>query len=300
MTADKILSKWATFSTVKNPHSKIFICLCYITEKNLMKNFTYIFLFFILVIISTSFIFSKKTFTPPGTVKISDKLFFDETEITNFNWGEYLYWKKIHFGDSSREYKASLPDTLVWLDSSAYNKPYVEYYFSHPAYRNYPVVGISYEQAVDFCKWRTDRVLELHAHQHKKDYIPNKFQYRLPTKAEWETVAKAGYDEKTFKIFESKKYKGMARANLTRPYVKNTAPQSDNADVTAPVYSYWANSYGLWQIIGNVSEMISEKGIAKGGSWHDKENEVSVEKDYSYNKPKSWLGFRCVCEILEE
>uniref|UniRef100_UPI001EF7E9DA hypothetical protein n=1 Tax=Serratia marcescens TaxID=615 RepID=UPI001EF7E9DA len=53
------------------------------------------------------------------------------------------------------------PDTLVWRDQLSFNEPYVEYYFRHPSYNNYPVVGVSWKQATDFCIWRTDRVNEL-------------------------------------------------------------------------------------------------------------------------------------------
>ena len=54
----------------------------------------------------------------------------------------------------------ALPDTLVWRSELAYNEPYVEYYFRYPAYNYYPVVGVTWEQAHDFCIWRTDRVNE--------------------------------------------------------------------------------------------------------------------------------------------
>lgn len=244
---------------------------------------------------------NKHLFSPPGTVNVSEKLFYDETEITNFHWREYVYWKKNHFGDTSAEYKMSLPDTTVWLDPTAYNQPYVGYYFSHTAYRDYPVVGITYEQAADYCKWRTARVKEYYKIRNKKsDHVPNKFHYRLPTKKEWEIMAKAGYSEKTLKSFE-KKYKGMARYNVKRELGKTIYSEKNiHWDVTAPVYSYWPNSYGVWQIMGNVAEIVSEKGIAKGGGWIHREEEVTAEKEFTYDGPKSWLGFRCVCEVIEE
>jgi len=72
---------------------------------------------------------------------------------------------------------------------------------------------------------------------------------------------------------------------------------SDNADVTAPVYSYWKNWFGLFNAIGNVAEMISEKGICKGGSWHHEFEDCRAGKDIPYDKTKAWLGFRCVCVV---
>ncbi len=88
--------------------------------------------------------------------------YMDETEIANIDWREYLWWLKRVFGESYPEvvFKAT-PDTLVWREELSYNEPYVETYFRHPAYQNYPVVGVSWLQATDYCKWRTDRVNEM-------------------------------------------------------------------------------------------------------------------------------------------
>jgi len=90
-----------------------------------------------------------------------DAFYIDETEVRNIDYREYLYWLVRVFGnDYPQVYKKALPDTLVWRRKLAYNEPYVEYYFRHPAYRDYPVVGITWVQADAFCTWRTDRVNE--------------------------------------------------------------------------------------------------------------------------------------------
>ena len=87
--------------------------------------------------------------------------YMDETEVTNHYWLEYLSWLQRVYGSSYPEVvRRALPDTLVWREKLAFNEPYVDYYLRHPAYRDYPVVGISWNQANDFCKWRTDRVNE--------------------------------------------------------------------------------------------------------------------------------------------
>jgi sulfatase modifying factor 1 len=91
-----------------------------------------------------------------------NSFFIDRTEVANVHYREYIYWLENVF--NSEEYKFVLdkarPDTLVWRSELGYNEPYVEYYFSHPSYNYYPVVGVTWRQASDFCMWRTDRVNE--------------------------------------------------------------------------------------------------------------------------------------------
>ncbi len=87
--------------------------------------------------------------------------YIDESEVSNANYREWLYWINRVFVDYPQVYKNALPDTLVWRRALAYNEPYVENYLRHPAYADYPVVGVSWIQASNFCNWRTDRVNEL-------------------------------------------------------------------------------------------------------------------------------------------
>lgn len=87
--------------------------------------------------------------------------FMDETEVANVHYREYMYWLDNTFSSDTSIMKRALPDTLIWREELAYNEPYVEYYFRYPSYNFYPVVGVSWQQAHDFCIWRTDRVNEL-------------------------------------------------------------------------------------------------------------------------------------------
>jgi sulfatase modifying factor 1 len=87
--------------------------------------------------------------------------YMDQTEITNVNYREYLYWLDRVFGVNNKQvWRHALPDTLVRRDPMAFNEPYVEYYFRHPSFNEYPVVGVDWEQANDYSLWRTDRVNE--------------------------------------------------------------------------------------------------------------------------------------------
>jgi sulfatase modifying factor 1 len=79
--------------------------------------------------------------------------YMDETEVANINWLEYEYYIK---QDSDEYYwKNNLPDTTVWAKNMAYNDPYVDHYYRYPGFRFFPVVGVNWRQAVNYCKWRT-------------------------------------------------------------------------------------------------------------------------------------------------
>lgn len=84
--------------------------------------------------------------------------YVDEAEVSNYDYREYLNSLSHFFKDDRSIYKQALPDTLVWRSELAYNEPYVRNYFRYPAYNEYPVVGVSWKQATDYSKWRTDMV----------------------------------------------------------------------------------------------------------------------------------------------
>jgi gliding motility-associated lipoprotein GldJ len=90
--------------------------------------------------------------------------YMDETEVTNKSYAEYLYWVKAVFPPTEENYKniynGAIPDTLVWRNRLGYNETMTNNYLRHPAYANYPVVGVNWIQATEFCKWRTNRVNE--------------------------------------------------------------------------------------------------------------------------------------------
>lgn len=96
----------------------------------------------------------------PRRITVSS-FYIDESEVANVHYREYLFWLRRMYNESFPDVlRKALPDTLVWRSELAYNEPLVEYYFRHPAYNDYPVVGVNWKQAVDYAKWRSNRVNE--------------------------------------------------------------------------------------------------------------------------------------------
>ncbi|MDR0811366.1 MAG: SUMF1/EgtB/PvdO family nonheme iron enzyme [Paludibacter sp.] len=88
--------------------------------------------------------------------------YMDQYEVSNVEWREYVHWMQVVFGTTAPSLiKRAEPNRYAWREELAYNEPYVQSYSEHPAFDHYPVVGVSWEQAMDYCTWRTDRVNEM-------------------------------------------------------------------------------------------------------------------------------------------
>lgn len=239
----------------------------------------------------------KRVFIPPGTVKISDTLYFDKSEVTNLSWHEYLYWLKTMHGKESKEYKAALPDTSVWLfDGMTSNQPWQSSFSNVKHFNNLPICGITHEQAIAFCKWRTERVRYFVNLSDR--YIDCEFSYRLPTGPEWEFVADGSSE-----VFSNMKPPVVLKANATTTLLNVSWPANlnygQNLDFlhTTNVDSYKPNRFGVYDMTGNVAEMLLEKGLCKGGGFYHNPEEARNGKYVHYEKPAAWLGFRCVCVV---
>ncbi|MCQ2286166.1 MAG: hypothetical protein MJZ76_04750, partial [Bacteroidales bacterium] len=123
---------------------------------------------FLFVVLAYVFEGSAQHLTPtnymqkvPASVnlqKISDSIYYDNDEIRVIDYMEYQFWVKRIFGKESSEYRATLPDTSIIRSQISFVNP--ETYATHPAYKNFPILGVSPEQARAYCRWRTDRVAE--------------------------------------------------------------------------------------------------------------------------------------------
>lgn len=230
----------------------------------------------------------------------------------------YLYYlDHLRFVEKDEAaYRNALPDTLVWRMKLAYNEPYVAYYLRHPAYRNYPLVGVSWEQANAFCAWLTKTYNATPGMKYKN------VRFDLPTANEWKAAARGGIKYAPFawggpNLRNSKgeqlaNYRRISESAMMRDTVDGKlvyiADPDDNfagmlndaADITAPVDAYWPNSYGLYNVCGNVEELVKEKGISKGGSWHDPGHYLLLtsKEQYTAKEPASAeRGFRIVMHV---
>jgi formylglycine-generating enzyme required for sulfatase activity len=275
--------------------------------------------------------------TPPGTVWLRDNLFIDETEITNFSYQEFLFWLKQR---KDARYYLMLPDTNCWTRSDIGSADkLIAAYFTLKYYYDYPVVGVSMAQAEEFCRWRTDMVNAFYYVKEKKQRYNHdsesvyfqkaskKVLYRLPAQNEWEYAAAAGLDYCNFPMgYESLTHNNIPVNNTLEYhnyYVKDFKTIDKKCDnpievgcPTIPVYAGKANRYGLYQVIGNVSELTSdslvkgfnyslplfsiERSETEKGSFTMNSLTYSYELNKKYKRPEPWIGFRCICEVLEK
>lgn len=218
------------------------------------------------------------------------------------------------------------PDTLAWVRDFAYsyNEPMAKQYFSHPAFGNYPVVGVTWKQATAFCEWRS---------QYLNAYLINKNRstespFRLPTEAQWEYAARGGRSQSPYPwggpYLRNKK--GCLLANF-KPG-RGNYPE-DGGFYTVRADAYWPNDFGLYNMAGNVSEWTSslyyeggynfqhdmnpdirynakdqdpprmKRKVIRGGSWKDVGYFLQTStRAYEYqDTSKAYIGFRCVIDL---
>lgn len=248
-----------------------------------------------------------------SVAKITDTLYAGKYEVSNLLY--HFFQNDLIKNNKKELLKTSQIDSLNWRDKLDYNEPFVEFYFRHPAYQNYPVVNISHEAANLFCEWLTEK----YNSNPKREF--KKVLFRLPTEKEWEKAARGSYDLSAYPWGPYLNQNGKFMCNfrrvgdecikydsLSKSYIidKNTGSYgiagilNDAADITAPVKSYFPNSFGLYNVCGNVAEMIKEKGISCGGGWKSPGGDVRTKSRGSYTKSATDLGFRYFMEIIEK
>mgnify|MGYP000935641379 FL=1 len=285
----------------------------------------------------TDIIWKKEDFPDVDYVEVMDSLFVSREEavdgVPTFNVKllnyRYTWFDRNNAAKKGGKIKNFMkneilnvyPDTAVWVKdfNYSYNDPMHQDYFYHQSYGDYPVVGVSWEQANAFCNWRTRK---------KNDYLKSKKNrisvpdFRLPTEAEWEYAARGGLEFATYPWGSggTQSDRGCFLANF-KPVRGNYA--ADGALYTMEAKSYNANDYGLYNMAGNVSEWTNtaynlssyymastmnpnvenrknKRKIIRGGSWKDVAYFLEVgSRDYEYaDTARSYIGFRTVQNYL--
>lgn len=234
---------------------------------------------------------------------------------------------KISRKDMIKKYSVPIyPDELCWIRdfSYSYNEPYTRNYFDHPAFDDYPVVGVNWHQANAFCKWRTNFY-----NQYKDAKEMQTEEFRLPSEIEWEYASRGGKDLSPYP------WGGPYIRNAKGCLLANFKPGRGNYPEDGGLYTvkadeYFPNDYGLYCMAGNVAEWcidayqenayarqhdlnpvykydaadtdpeVLKRKVIRGGSWKDISHYLQTgTRAWEYqDSQKSYIGFRCVLTFL--
>lgn len=255
---------------------------------------------------NTSFVFvpSGTLYQGDSTVSIQAFLMLDH-EITNLEYREFIHTCFLSKGDTAGAI-AAMPDSTAWnTDSLTFNQPFVNLYFNHPSYNNYPVVNVSKANAEKYCIWLTDII--------RQTYPESTFNnFRLPTSYEWTYAARGGLKSSPYPwggpYTENSKGCHLANFNAigdhniksdseNKPVVvgrKDYKMELENDNIYGPAItkSYQPNGFQLYNMAGNVAEMIADKDEAMGGHWNSYGNDIQVTSKISFEKANPFVGFR--------
>ncbi len=231
--------------------------------------------------------------------------FMMKEEVSNLSYKEYL--SDLKKNNQMEAYTLALPDTTKWHSDYYFSNKYVDYYFNHPAYHNYPVVNVSKQQAEKYCEWLSE--------VWRKKTGNESIVFRLPTRAEFLLAANGSSIERPYAWNSPylQRLDGQAQCNFLaigagaisrdttgKLIVKDfefdymAFPNYDSADLTAPVRSFWPNEYGIYNLNGNVSEMISEGNMAVGGDWNSPGYDIRNQSTKKFTEANPTVGFRPV------
>lgn len=265
---------------------------------------------------------------------LNDSLYYDRTEVSNFYWLEYEYWVRHAFGDVSVEHRSTFLDTAVWYRQEVPDSATALNYLRHPAYRDYPVVGVTYDQAKAYSKWRSDRVMEVYLiragivpYQDKptaldhftieRFYATDSLKayhhlpypsYDLPTYAEWLAAAAlsdslAHMNIKRCKKGKTYEFRGATFGICTEllregRFVINSREEEERMELERVAPIECVNCYGvnlMWQMRGNVAELSVDSTVVLGGGWTDRLDSILLDQPFPHNAPNAATGFRNVC-----
>lgn len=210
------------------------------------------------------------------------EFYVSKLEVTNAEYNEFVH-DIISSGNNDLLEKIKVENNL-W-ETVCNSKFLALEYNTSPSYSQHPVVNISYEGAVEYCKWMTEKA----NHASKKGWV---YEYRLPSRVQWIRAAEGNFQmvDYAWGRFGPINSKGclLCQCNGT------TEPKTD-IDLhtyTCKADAYFPNSIGLYNMNGNAAEMIDQKGIAVGGSWASPDTDVKNSSMMKYDGPSPMIGFR--------
>ncbi len=229
------------------------------------------------------------SFIPNGEVEINNgkqgvnAFFLSKTEVTNLEYRTFL--NELKSLGKTAELAFAQIDTTGWRMQHASYEPFVIHYHSHPAFNPYPVCNVSYEGALLYCEWLENKINEC-----SKD---KSIQYDvyIPSRAEWIRAANGNLANTKYS------WGGPECRNAKGCYLANFITSEDLCSVTCPTESFSPNAFDLYCLNGNVAEMVSEKGIAVGGSWLSQEEEITNTSFINYNSSAPSIGFRVALRL---
>lgn len=240
-------------------------------------------------------------------VEISESLYASKFEASNFEYKDFLKDLQTKGVDIS-EFQV-VQENWLGIDKA---DPLEIYYRSRPAFDNYPVVNVPFEGAVEFCGWLTEK------YNGDKKRKFNQVKFRLPTKDEWIAAASGGNEKAIFPWgtsslrSENGTYKcnywqideALLKVDLEDRNVIEIDPSNrkNNFAYTAPVDSFDPGVNGIYNMSGNVAEMLQEKGHTKGGSWGSSGYYVRIDAEDEFQGVESspYVGFRVFMEVISE
>ncbi|MCP9768551.1 hypothetical protein EGI22_11555 [Lacihabitans sp. LS3-19] len=261
--------------------------------------FTSIFVAFIFISWTSKPTISKKldkiikgnwAYIPAGKAKVDDKFqevkefYILKSEVSNLDYQEFLKAIK-----NTPDYQKALPDPEVWSSPNGKNEDFKNQYFTYPGFKNYPVVGVSYNAAKIYCRWLEKTI---NAELESKE----KIEIKLPSEAEWVRAARG--DKHTSMFPWGSPYLKTGKGKYLANY-KTGEPINGNISViTSDVYSFYKNAFGVYQMSGNVSEMTDEPKAVKGGSWNSEAKALEINNKQFIEVPSKEVGFRPILKLL--
>jgi formylglycine-generating enzyme required for sulfatase activity len=222
-----------------------------------------------------------------------------ETEVTNKAYN--LFLNDLKAQGRTDDYEKACFRSENWYTPNHHNEAARCYYDSFPAYELYPAVNVPYEGAVLFCQWLTEKVGN------------PEWEYVLPSQLDWTWAASGGMTRAAYSMGEPfltaadgtpyYHYQHVDDSWITRTdsgfQVVDNQPNTVStnfigSDIPYPAKSLRANGYGLYNMCGNVAEMVSNPNMAVGGSWLDPGYDIRIYSIKNYTQPSPQIGFRVI------